>query len=493
MLERDDGPDQRDRLDQVDALAVAALVVVTGSLYVATACPTVFWYDSAEYAAAAYTLGVPHPPGYPVYVWIGYAFTHLTDDPARGLNLMSSVFAALTVALTYGVARALTLCRSASVVAAIAVAQNPVFWRNAVIAEVYTPALAALAGVWWLAVLGHRHNRPTTLVAASGVAGIGLGLHLFLATTGLGFTTLVFTAVRHQAWRSWRSQLVLATACLIALGVGALVFAWVPWRAATGPAINFEAPPTDDAWWWMLSGGQYKHWFVAGASWDRVAGIVAILADFVSWPGLVVAGLGLAALTQRSPSLGIACTLGVAGNLWFFYDYRVHDVEVFFLPSGWLLALAIGVALDRAREWTVKLAKPGVTRALLAVAVAGLVTVRLAAAFWRNDLALYDDAARFAERARNELPRDAIVVNYTTFPEWKFDAVLRSYARVVLGHRPDLKYWLVPATADVAIALDRGADVFAYHPVPILTREFDVQAEGVLYRVRRRATPSEPR
>ena len=41
---------------------------VTLVAYMATLCPTIMGGDSGELIAAAYTLSVAHPPGYPLYV-----------------------------------------------------------------------------------------------------------------------------------------------------------------------------------------------------------------------------------------------------------------------------------------------------------------------------------------------------------------------------------------------------------------------------------------
>jgi hypothetical protein len=43
-------------------------------VYVQTLAPTVSFFDSGELIAAAYTLGVAHPPGYPLYVSLGGYF-----------------------------------------------------------------------------------------------------------------------------------------------------------------------------------------------------------------------------------------------------------------------------------------------------------------------------------------------------------------------------------------------------------------------------------
>ncbi|MDB4898804.1 MAG: hypothetical protein JWN53_612, partial [Gemmatimonadetes bacterium] len=51
------------------AAAVAGLAVLV--LYVATLAPTTAMWDASEYIVAAYTLGIPHPPGNPLFVLLG--------------------------------------------------------------------------------------------------------------------------------------------------------------------------------------------------------------------------------------------------------------------------------------------------------------------------------------------------------------------------------------------------------------------------------------
>ena len=53
-------------------LAVAFLAV-----YAAGACRTIYVGDSGELVAAVATLGIPHPPGYPLYVLLGKLWTLL--------------------------------------------------------------------------------------------------------------------------------------------------------------------------------------------------------------------------------------------------------------------------------------------------------------------------------------------------------------------------------------------------------------------------------
>ena len=51
------------------AAALTALAVL--ALYVVTLAPTTAMWDASEYITAAYTLGIPHPPGNPLFVLLG--------------------------------------------------------------------------------------------------------------------------------------------------------------------------------------------------------------------------------------------------------------------------------------------------------------------------------------------------------------------------------------------------------------------------------------
>src|SRR5687768_6272278 len=72
------------------AVAIAAFLV-----YAATLCPTIYAGDSGELAVAATTLGIAHPPGYPLWTLLGrIAVLLLPGTPAFSLNLFSAICAA---------------------------------------------------------------------------------------------------------------------------------------------------------------------------------------------------------------------------------------------------------------------------------------------------------------------------------------------------------------------------------------------------------------
>src|SRR5262245_61071761 len=86
-----------------------ALLVTFFALYFGTAARSVVVGDNPELLTAAFTLGVPHPPGYPLLVLIGHLFSLLPAEPvAFRLNLLAVACGALTLALVYVTAWRLT-------------------------------------------------------------------------------------------------------------------------------------------------------------------------------------------------------------------------------------------------------------------------------------------------------------------------------------------------------------------------------------------------
>ena len=111
-----------------DAAAALGLGAAFFALYLRTLCPTVYWYDSAELVTAAVTLGITHPPGYPVYTWLGHLFTWLPLDAAVAVNAMSAAFGAAAVGLVFLLGRRIGLGRGPSAVGAATLgAQHRIF------------------------------------------------------------------------------------------------------------------------------------------------------------------------------------------------------------------------------------------------------------------------------------------------------------------------------------------------------------------------------
>ncbi len=218
-------------------------------LYLKTMAPGLTFWDCGEFIASSYVLGVPHPPGSPLYVLLGRVFTLLPiADPAWRVVLMSVISSSIgvwcayqtTVALirralgghslqAFADAREISSIVGAAV-AALTLAVSYTYWFNATEAEVYGYSLLFVSLGLWLIVYwegtqhGSSNDRWLFLIAY--VFGIGGGIHLLCLLT--------IPSILILAWFA-DDKLRRLTLLLIGLGVWSILLLAV---AGPGQASN---------------------------------------------------------------------------------------------------------------------------------------------------------------------------------------------------------------------------------------------------------------
>src|SRR3989338_10234837 len=114
------------------------LFVSTLTFYILTLSRSVYFGDSGEFIAVAKTLGIAHPPGYPLYTILAHLFTLLPfGNLAFKVNLFSAVTSSLTVVVAYFACLKLTKNRLASASASLFLAFSYLFWLYSLVAEVF--------------------------------------------------------------------------------------------------------------------------------------------------------------------------------------------------------------------------------------------------------------------------------------------------------------------------------------------------------------------
>ncbi len=230
---------------QYAAALLTALLVL--ALYAATLAPTTAMWDASEYITAAYTLGLPHPPGNPLFVLLGRVASLVpVGTVAVRVNLLAALCSAFSAGIWFLVAdRVLVRLvddrrarAAAALTAALLSATAFTVWNQSVVNEkVYTVSLAFFAAVSWLTVLwcddpdGRRADRLLVLVAY--LIGLGYTNHPAGLLVGPAVATAVLVR-RPRTLLRWR--LLIAGALVFALGL--TPFALEPIRAAHHPAIN---------------------------------------------------------------------------------------------------------------------------------------------------------------------------------------------------------------------------------------------------------------
>ena len=63
-------------------------------IYLQTMAPTTSFWDCGEFIACSVTLGVPHPPGTPLFLLLGNVFSNIPtfSDIGARVNLISPIF-----------------------------------------------------------------------------------------------------------------------------------------------------------------------------------------------------------------------------------------------------------------------------------------------------------------------------------------------------------------------------------------------------------------
>ena len=142
-------------------LATACMVAMVAFwAYTRTLLPGVDLGDTGGFQAAVLWPEQSARRAYPLYYTLATPFITLVsaENPARGLNLFSAIWAAIAVGLLAAATARLTKSPLAGAASGLLLAFSFTFWTQAIIAEVYSLHLALVAGLcvlgWWLAFEG---------------------------------------------------------------------------------------------------------------------------------------------------------------------------------------------------------------------------------------------------------------------------------------------------------------------------------------------------
>jgi Protein of unknown function (DUF2723) len=226
------------------ALGVAGLVLLG---YLLTLAPTVTFWDAGEFIAAAKTLGIPHPPGTPLFVMIAHVWAMLfpIGEYAVRTNLLSALLSALGAGCFFLVAHesiravvpdpdghwARMLRLGGGAAAALLGAFTFTNWQNSNETEVYAVATFTIAAMSWLCHVWRR-DRGTprasrVLLLIVYLAGISIGNHLLALLAGPGILAFMVATLRAEPTgdparrrAEWGQVAVLAGIWALLIGTG---------------------------------------------------------------------------------------------------------------------------------------------------------------------------------------------------------------------------------------------------------------------------------
>jgi membrane-bound metal-dependent hydrolase YbcI (DUF457 family) len=211
-------------------------------------------------------------------------------------------------------------------------------WSQAVIAEVYT-LNALFVALTLLALLLWRERRKVRYFLLSAFL-VGLSLTNHLISGLLLPASLLFVALVDRR-KLANVKLMLGSAGLFLVGL--LPYLYLPVRSAMDPPFEANNPSNIERFFYVVSGGSLRGGFFAFGPAElpaRLAFYWGHLLDNLHWGLLVAAMVGFVALLLWDrPAAGL---LGFLLFGWVFYSVEndILDIEVYFIPSYLLLALA---------------------------------------------------------------------------------------------------------------------------------------------------------
>ncbi|MEO5816133.1 MAG: DUF2723 domain-containing protein [Gemmatimonadaceae bacterium] len=334
-------------------------------MYVITLAPGVTFWDAGEFIAAAHVFGIPHPPGTPLFVALGRAWTMLLGGMigvARAMNLLSAVSTAAAGGLSaWLVARGVAGERDATwgaVAGALCAGLMTSAWANATETEVYalslvlvvaTLACASKAGdgnagserwllltAYLIALAPSVHlsalvGAPAAIAFAArtrdgrwlgyrmlllgGVsiasAGVGRMSWLLIGTGALVAVASAFVLQAEEQVPRLRSGRHLVSAIVLtAIAASALLIMLL--RARHDPAINQGNPSTLTTLADVVARRQYD----VSPMWPRQAPVwlqLATLAQYIDWQFGLTMGRGIFTTPWRLLVTVVFLLLGIGG------------------------------------------------------------------------------------------------------------------------------------------------------------------------------------
>lgn len=225
------------------------IFLVVFGIYLFTAYPTIPPYrDSGDLIAASYSLGNAHPPGYPLYSLLGKICIVLVPfgNIAYRVNLMSIIFASLTVMILAGVIinfipnnRKTYYLIFAVIVPCLLLAFSSAFWSLAHVSEMYTMSTFFVVLMIYLIIKYKWNNDYKIIYLLWFLFGLGISSHPTVVFLFPGFVLYVW---QNRKQFSFSYYHVINFIGFFVLGLS--IYVYLPVRSITNPVLDWGNPET---------------------------------------------------------------------------------------------------------------------------------------------------------------------------------------------------------------------------------------------------------
>jgi Protein O-mannosyl-transferase TMEM260-like len=436
-------------------IAGFAAFAIPAAIGIISASPEPYWLDSPEFTAAVQTLGIPHPPGHPLYVMLAKPFTLLPlGGIAFRVSLASAVFGALASFLLFKLISRLVLETApdlplwirelVALAAALIAAVSPGWWFQCVRAEVYSLQILLVLGALYplvLFCLAPSKTNERLLYVAAFVVGLGLSNHHYIMVVALPASIPVLVAQTKRLGGLGVLGLAARIGAVITAGLAPYLF--LPIRSSAGAAVSLGGVHSLSDFFWVVSAKVYQKSMVKGHATglgERTVDSVFSMMNEIGPVTLIASLLGMYLLLRlrHTRLVGIVLTLLIGITLLLRstmgFDFFNPDYYGYMLPAvaGFVTGFAVlcAVAMDIIRS-NIKFGK--FVAAALAIALSVVPILRARQSRPKVDLSGFRATRLLLDLSLSNVKPNAVVL--TSY--YKLFFVLWS-ARYIDGSRPDV-------------------------------------------------------
>ncbi|HAW50260.1 TPA: hypothetical protein DCX16_04870, partial [bacterium] len=330
-----------------------------------------------ELITCAWTLGIAHPPGYPLYTLFGKVWTTLIPigNIAFRMNMESALFASLAVMMVYFITLKLTSKIIPSIVASLILAFSLTFWEQAVIAEKYT-LNALFATIIIFILLKWQETRSQRLLYLfSFILGLSFCHHfqtIYLVPASIFFILATLLKIKSQKSKikmtNQKSKIIhfnkflpqfcifwLAPVkgrhfafCIFLFILSLTLWLYLPLRASQEPVMNWGDPKTLDRFIEHIGVSAYKDIYFTSSLKIMFNNLKAHLLFFPDQFTMYLVWIGAIGIIffLRRKTIFFFLVLIVLINILFSIRYTIPNIKDYYIPSFIIFAISFGYGVS---------------------------------------------------------------------------------------------------------------------------------------------------
>jgi hypothetical protein len=431
---------RRKKFAPVSALLAVILFITIRIIYGVRVCQVLAVGDSGHLATAAYTGGIAHPTGYPLFTIIGNIFTHLwyrspsTEfdrgifDVAFAMNMMSMWFGVITVLVVYFIIARVVKNPFAAFLGAFLFGVSSTFLSQCLIGEVYTLNALIVALIIYVAVLLNEKLTPWRLTTLALLFGLGFAHHssiMALVIPVLFFLVITFIAKKVSLRRS------MIWGMVIFFIIGWLVNLYLPIASAKDPYLDWGNPENPVNFIKALTRSDYRQ-IKASFNTDNLEniGYGKLSLAYRGWlnkayGGLFIflgyAGLVYALFKGRRFGLLLALAYIFTTIPYFIYFSNITQdnlfyLEVYYIPAHLMFAIFLGYFFVFTFEILLRFLRKSGVRTILSFALFMVLFIFAISTYRTHGAKItmknHTLGAHYTYDILNNLPTDAILITF---------------------------------------------------------------------------------